>query len=170
MKIFKIVLVSVVLLTVFGFAYLRLNGAKKVVDKQLSTINYTNEDYSFSLILPTEFSNYKVIIDKTYESDGAIYINFEIPTTDKTWPNESIPGYGVVFNIRVWNLASWNKLISNCKNEWGPGCSKDEDALAKNQKYVFDVYYEQAGPNDQNFSNVTSKMTAEYLKQNIKAF
>lgn len=134
--------------------------------EEKKSIVYANSDYGFQLTLPKGWDKYNVTIDNSYTKQGITYLNFNLPTSDNNWKDDNIPsGYATQFSIRVWNLQKWDNLIRDCKKQWGPGCSNEADAIAKSNKFAFDVYYPQAGPSDLNQIPV---IALDYLKANLK--
>lgn len=68
------------------------------------TYKYSNVDFKFSLVLPSEFEYYQT---QRLNGDDYTDIEFFVPTSDLDYPQD-VPSYAKPFVIRIYDKGAWD--------------------------------------------------------------
>ena len=144
------VLVVLVVLA-YGLTLLknRHNSAKQTDNSSpaastMKTALYTNEEFGFSLQVPTHYS----VKDVTPEMSGGPFkfVSFQRETKQQEWIVGAKSNHAAVFDIHPWILAEFAVLEKDCREksreEMGPGCFpldnvEGHKVIGRNNKYAF---------------------------------
>lgn len=89
--------------------------SKNALPKPDSYLTYTNQEYGLSIDLPPTFKYFE---SQKSLKEGHTEIRLFVPTKDKSFPNQLIPGYGNPIVFRIYDQESYKKLAAAEKKSY----------------------------------------------------